>query len=453
MSWRWGLAVVALLILGPLGATDPPDLRSNKDGSDWPRFLGPELDGRSPETAIDLHWSADGPPLLWVHPVGEGYSAPVTSRGRLFVFDRHEDAARLTCLKSETGEELWRSEYPTDYVDLYDFSNGPRASPVVDRERVYTYGVEGRLRCHRITDGKLIWEVDTRNSFGVVQNFFGVGSTPIVEKDLLIVPVGGSPPDSPSIRRGGVVGNGNGIVAFDKLNGKLRYQVTDELASYASPLVKTIDGRRMILAFMRGGLVGVDAESGVLKFHFPWRAKKLESVNAATPLVVGNEVLITESYGPGAALLRIEDGKAAVVWKDAPRDHALESHWMTPVYDEGWVFGSSGSGSGDAELRAVEWATGDVKWSQEGLGRSTILWVAGHLIVLTERGRLLVVEASAEAYRVISDSTPLTNGSDGDPLIGFPAWNAPVLSHGLLYVRGKDRLACFDLRPRAPADE
>jgi outer membrane protein assembly factor BamB len=450
--FRSGALVVALAAAFPAAYAQPPDLAGGT-GSDWPRFLGPTGDGKSPETSVKLKWPVTGPPVRWHREVGEGYSMPSVAGGRLFLFDRHGDRARLTCLDARTGDEIWRAEYTTDYEDYYDFSGGPKATPVVDGDRVYTFGVEGRLRCHRVTDGKLLWDVDTAERFGVVQNFFGVGSSPIVENDLLIVPVGGSPPDSPRIHSGEVRGNGSGIVAFDKSTGKVRYKSSDELASYASPAIVSLGDRRLGLWFARGGLVGFEPATGKVAFEFPWKAKKLESVNAGNPVIVGNQVLISEAYGPGSALLRIGSGKPEVIWQDPPRGKAMQAHWMTPIHHEGYVYGSSGMGSGNAELRAVEWATGKVMWSQKGLGRCTLLYVAGHFIVLTERGRLLVIEATPESYRRVSEATLMAETIPGKgevPLIDYPAWGPPILAGGLLYVKGKDHLACIDLSLPAP---
>jgi len=413
--------------------------------NDWPGFLGPDGDGRSSETSLLLEWPDQGPPVRWHMPAGEGYSAPAVARGRLFLFDRHEDRARLTCLDAKSGEELWRSEYGTDYEDLYGFSNGPRASPVVDGDRVYSFGAGGRLRCHRVVDGSLVWDVNTAAQFGVVQNFFGVGATPVVEGDLLIVPVGGSPPGSPDVRSGNVEGAGSGIVAFDKRTGRVRYSVTDELASYATPVLRTIGERRWGFVFARGGLIGFEPTTGAVDFRFPWRARKLESVNAASPVVVADMVFITESYGPGAALLKIRPGGHDVLRKDENRDGVLRSHWATPVYHEGVLYGCSGAGSGDAELRAVHLRSGKLGWSKPGLGRTTLIYADGHLIVLGEYGDLLVVRATPEEYQEVSRFTPKSSSKKKQPLLKHPAWSPPVLSDALLFVRGKDRLLCIDL--------
>ena len=247
---------------------------------------------------------------------------PTIAAGRLYQFDRADDEARLRCVDRRTGKLHWDFKYPTAFADLYGYDNGPRCSPVLDDDRVYIFGAEGMLHCLRADDGKVVWKIDTAEKFGVIQNFFGVGSTPVVEGDLLIVQVGGSPPESKSVPPGQldrVVGNGSGIVAFDKRTGEVRYQITDELASYASPKLATIDGRRWCFVFARRGLVGFEPKSGKVDFEFPWRARILESVNASTPVVVDDLVLISETYGPGAALLRVKPGGADVVWSDEKR--------------------------------------------------------------------------------------------------------------------------------------
>ena len=435
-----------MLLLGaPVGAQS-----ASAQSHDWPGLLGPNRDGRSAETGLDFGWGEGGPSLVWEAAAGLGFSAPAIAGGRVFFFDRQGDEARLRSLDAATGEVLWRSTYPTNYEDYYGYSPGPRAPPLVDGDRVYTFGVEGRLRCLDARVGALRWEIDTAERFSVAQNFFGVGASPLVEGDLLIVPVGGSPKDSPKIHSGQVRGNGAGLVAFDKLTGALRWSVTDELASYSSPVTASLHGRRFGFAFLRGGLVAFDPASGKVDFTFPWRSPKLESVNAATPVVVGDRVLLSESYGPGGVLLRVRpDGAPEVVWKDPPvaRQQSLRLHFMTPIVHEGTIYASSGSGAGDAELRAVSLETGVVLWRQPGLGRATLLFADRHLIVLTEFGRLLVVRPNPKRYEVVADGTPSRPGAAGESLLGSPSWAPPALAQGRLYLRGKDRLAAFRLVP------
>jgi outer membrane protein assembly factor BamB len=440
----------------------PPagDLRTRTFGADWPRFLGPTGDSKSTEVGILTIWGGGRPRIVWQCRLGTGYAAPVTSRGRLYMHDRFGPRARLTCFKSETGEELWRFEYDTDYDDMFGYNNGPRCCPVVDDDRVYILGAEGKLFCVDALTGKPHWGVDTQREFGVVQNFFGVGSTPIVEGDLVIVQVGGSPPDCQDVPPGAldrVRGNGSGVVAFEKRTGKVKYKFSDELASYSSPVVATIGERRWCFIWARGGLLGFEPATGKLDFHFPWRATDLESVNASNPVVVGDEVLISEAYGVGSALLRVGPGKYEVVWDDKHkrRNKSLMTHWNTPVAVDGYVYASSGRHSGDAELRCVEWATGQVQWAKEGLGRSSLLYVDGHFVCLAEFGELYLLKANPRQYQEVAavvltatEAGPSLPGFGPRPLLKYPAWAAPVLSHGLLYVRGEDRLVCLDLIPQ-----
>ncbi|MCS6850757.1 MAG: PQQ-like beta-propeller repeat protein [Gemmataceae bacterium] len=425
-----------------------PDLRTRKTGSDWPGFLGPFGNGVSPEKGILAPWPERGLRIVWQLKLGSGYAMPSISRGRLFHFDRHLDQARLRCLHSETGQHLWTFQYPTNYEDYYGYDDGPRCCPVVDGDRVYLHGVEGMLHCLRVTDGQLVWKVDTKKDFGVVQNFFGVGSTPVVEGDLLIVQVGGSPPTDATAPREDLKGNGSGVVAFDKYTGKVRYRVTDELASYASPVLATINGRRWCFVFARGGLVGLEPSSGKVDFHFPWRARDLYSVNAANPVVVGDLVFISECYGPGSAVLRVRPGGYERLWDDAGdfRRKAMQCHWSTPIAHQGFLYGCSGRHTGHAELRCIELATGRVRWREPGLTRTSLLLVDGHFVCLSEDGILRLIKVNPDHYEEVSR----WEVGGPEPLLEYPCWAAPILAHGLLYVRGKDRLVCLELIPPKP---
>ncbi len=434
----------------PSAAADPPDdLHTRKTGDDWPRFLGPQGHSVSSEKGIVAPWPAAGLRLIWEKQVGIGYAMPSISRGRLFQFDRHKTRARLSCLNAETGEFLWKFEYPTDYVDQYGYDGGPRCCPVIDDDRVYIYGAEGMLHCLRVADGKLIWKVDTQADFGVVQNFFGVGSTPVIEKDLLICQVGGSPKGSDDVSFGRLKGDNSGIVAFDKMTGKVKYRITDELASYSSPVLATIGERRWCFVLARGGLVGFEPATGKVDFHFPWRARGLESVNASNPLVVGDRVLISETYGPGGVLLKVKPGAAEVVWSDDRKsDKSLQCHWMTPIYHDGYVYGSSGRHPENAELRCVELATGRVMWSEPGLERCSLLMVDGHFVCLGEHGVLRLLKVNPKKYEEVSKLVlrdPKETADDAPSLLKYPCWAAPILSHGLMYVRGEGRLVCLEL--------
>ncbi len=456
---RQGNAVANRLVLTGLGILLLTS--ANAFAADWPAFLGPTYDSKSTETGILTRWPAAGPPLVWKLELGTGYGAPTVAAGRLFQFDRADDEARLRAVEARTGKPLWEFKYPTDFEDLYGYDNGPRCSPVVAEGRVYIFGAEGMLHCLEAATGTVVWSVDTAAEFGVVQNFFGVGSSPVVENDLLIVQVGGSPPDSKNLPPGRldlVESNGSCIVAFDKRTGTVRYKIGDDLASYAVPRLATIDGRRWCFAFARAGLLAFEPASGKIDFHFPWRAKILESVNASTPVVVGSRVLISETYGPGGVLLEVAAGRAPKkIWSDESRrrEKALQTHWNTPVHHEGYVYASSGRHTENAELRCVDFATGEVQWSEPGLTRASLLYADGHFVCQSEDGTLRLIKADPRKYDLVAEAVledrpptePNPFGFRPSKLLRYPAWAAPILADGLLYVRGVDRLACLELIP------
>ncbi|MGY8771398.1 MAG: PQQ-binding-like beta-propeller repeat protein [Pirellulales bacterium] len=435
----------------------PPNLSTRKQGTDWPTFLGPNRNGKSSETGLSSPWPQSGPKVLWHKQLGTSYGICSISRGRVFQFDRHENVERLTVLNAETGDFLWKFEYLTQYEDSLGYNNGPRTSPVIDGDRVYIYGAEGKLHCLSIASRKLLWNIDVNKRFGVVQNFFGVGSTPVIYEDLLLVMVGGSPKESHGFGRfdlDRVVGNGSGIVAFDKLTGEIKYQFSDEMASYAGMTWQKVGDRDFGFAFVRGGLVAFNPKTGKQDFHYPWRSRVRDSVNASTPIVSGDEVFISETYGPGSSLLKVKPGEYEVVWKDNDlvREKKMQTHWNTCILHNGYLYGSSGRHTSNAELRCIEWKTGKVMWSEPALSRSSLMYADGHLVCLSEDGVLRLLKATPDRFELVSEvylRIPQQQSNVVSPaMLKYPAWAAPILSHGLLYLRGEDRMVCLEVIPQ-----
>ncbi len=430
------------------------DLWSRKQGEDWASFLGPRADGTSLEKGIVPDQWKPQPKLLWKLSLGMSYGGPCVVKGRVLQFDRENERERLRCLNAESGKLIWEWSEEVIYADMYGYNSGPRCMPVVDNDLVYTYGVTGRLSCITLADGKLVWQHDLSKQFGVIQNFFGVASTPAISGDKLIVMVGGSPEESrfvPMGRLDQVKPNGSAIVVFDKRTGDKLYQVGNDLASYSSPRIATLNGKALGLAFARGGLLAWDVDSGKEQFYFPWRSPKLESVNAAQPVVHDNEIFISETYEIGSTLLKVENGQPQIVWQDGTRrsEQAFRAHWSTPVLIDGYLYGCSGRNQPDSDFRCIRWSDGEVMWSVRQHQRASVLSVDGYLVVLYENGQLDLVRPTTEKYEVLAtvDLDRINAPEDGMPLAKEPCWAAPVLSHGLLFIRGDDRLLCFDVIP------
>jgi outer membrane protein assembly factor BamB len=442
------LFLVAVMAMAGHAQADAPGSRGDTSGGDWPGFLGPHRNGKSAEAGLVPKWPASGPTIVWQKPIGTSYSALAIAAGRLYHFARFGDLARLSCLDAKTGNEVWTCDHPSDYEDLFNYHNGPRAAPVVDGQRVYTFSAEGILQCVNAADGEPVWRIDTMKDFHVVKNFFGVGSTPLVHGDLLLVNVGGSPPGGPAnvhVANGRVQTDGACIVAFDKGSGKVRWKTGDDLASYASPVVAPIGGRDILFMFARGGLLAIDPAKGQTITSFPWRARILESVNASTPAIRDNELFISETYELGSALVRFTGERFEEVWTDRNRrrNRAMALHWNTPIEHNGYLYGSSGYHAPEAELRCVEWKTGRVVWSEPDMGRSSLLLVEDTLVCLSEDGILRLIRATPEKYTELAEWEP--TAADGSPLLTYPAWAAPALANGLLYIQGADRMLCLKL--------
>ncbi len=448
MAGNWGISVVAsivflfALVLADCSQAQP----QNGSGSDWPGFLGPGRDGKSSETGFDWDWKKRPPKLAWSRASPGGYGIGSVADGRYFHFDRDGDFERVLCLDATSGKELWKFVYPTGYRDMYGFDNGPRCSPVIDEDRVYLLGAEGMLHCLNVVSGEVVWKINTSRQFNVVPYFFGVGSTPIVHGNLLIAMIGGGPAhpgdDDRRIRIEAAKPDDCAIVAFDKLTGAVRYTAIDDLASYAAPVVVHVQDDAVGLVFCRSGLHGFDPSTGSHKWSFPWRSRKYESVNASTPVMFGNNVLITEAYGPGGAVLELSGEEPRVVWQDEPvRDQRLACHWCTPVVVDGFAYACHGEKTSEAELRCIDLATGETRWSEPGMGRLNLLYADGQLLCLEEYGSLLVVRADPEKFQLTTEYVP----PDGGPGIAAPCFAAPILSQGRLLFRDANQVYCYEL--------
>ena len=433
----------------------PKPLPAGAATSDWASFLGPSHNGTSPETKLLRDWPKGGPRLLWEMAKGTGYSSPAISQDRLVYFHREGDQEKVECLDPETGEKYWDFSYPTRFEDRYGYNNGPRASPVIDGDRVYTYGAEGKLHCLKLQTGQVYWKRDLSAEFKVPQDFFGTATTPLIEGELLIINVGA--PRGPT------------VAAFHKVTGKMVWGAGNEWgSSYASPVPATIGGQRRVFVFAggesqppSGGLLAIDPANGAIDFMFPWRSRSYESVNAASPVVAGNQVFVSASYRTGGALLNLlPNGKHTVAWTS----QEIGTHFNTAIQKDGYLYAFDGRNEPDASLVCVEIKTGKVMWrvnpewdetfvvdgktinQRLGIYRGTLLAVDGHFLCLGELGYLLWLDLSPQGYKELARTSLFA---------ARETWSLPVLSRGLLYIsqhsremisRRGPRLLCYDLR-------
>jgi outer membrane protein assembly factor BamB len=387
---------------------------------DWPQFLGPTRNGTYPGTNLAATWPKDGPSLKWQKEVGQGFSGPIVVSGKLLLFHRAGDKETVECLDANTGNRIWLFDYPTTYRESYVSDTGPRATPCIASNRVYTYGAEGMLHCLDFASGKKLWSVDATKDFGARQSFFGIACSPLVEGKLVLLDVGGTKA---------------GIVAFDAETGTVAWKTPAAEASYSSPIVAAVRGKRYGFFFTREGLATLEPATGKVLWQFPWRPAIEASVNAATPLVINDLIFISTSYARGAALLRFDEAKPQPVWSG---DDQLSNHYSTSVHYNGFLYGYHGRQEQGCELRCVELQTGKVMWSIDRFGAGTITLAGGDLLLLTEKGELIKAPAIPKEFKPVARAQ----------ILGFETRAHPAIGNGFLFARDKRRLVCVDLRPR-----
>jgi outer membrane protein assembly factor BamB len=389
---------------------------------DWPQFLGPTRDGVYAGSNLATVWPKDGPPVVWQKEIGHGFCGPAVAEGRLILFGRQQDKEVVTCLDARTGQPKWTHSYPTAYRDDFGFDDGPRATPCIAQGRVFAFGAEGMLTCLNVTNGQLLWQVNTKNEFHPRKGFFGAACSPLVEGRAVLLNVGGQP--------------GAGVVAFDTASGRVLWKSSDDEAGYSSPAAATIGTRRYAFFFTRAGLLAVEPEDGKVAFHFPWRSRMQASVNAATPLIIGDSIFLSACYGTGAVLLRVRDNGVEEIWSG---DGILSNHYATSVYARGFLYGIDGRAdpgfSPPPSLRCVELQTGKVHWQDDSVGPATILLAGDQLLILTEGGELLRASATPEAFQP-RDRVQIMPA-------GVRAY--PALADGYLYARSPEKLFCVNL--------
>ena len=422
------------------------------NANEWPRFLGAQYDGSVASVASNLDWTKE-PRLSWSIDVGDGYGIGTVADNRYFQLDAIGQGAdtreRLRCFDFATGKEIWSKTNPFQYSDMLGYEDGPRSSPTVAGDRVVTFGVTGLLTCRRVQDGEPIWQVDTNRKYGVVQNFFGVGASPMVLGQQVIVMVGGSPPEDQNVapmRLDRVTDNGTAVVAFDLTTGEEKWKCGKDLASYSSPRPIEIDGKTYVLVFARTGLILVDPVDGTAKWQFKHRAEILESVNAIVPVVSEQQVFISECYAVGSVVLDVDADGARIVWQDPERDRrrqAMRCHWATPALIDGYLYGCSGRNAPDSDFRCVDWKTGEVQWVDPRRVRSSVTRVGDHLVVIEERGTLQILKVNPIEMELVSE-WDLQLAADDRPSIAYPCWAAPVVVGSQVLVRGTDRVLCLD---------
>ena len=402
--------------VGDAAAPAAPAPDAPAAGARWTDFRGPRRDGLYTETAIRTDWPADGLEPLWVQPVGGGYASFVVADGRAFTIEQRRDQEVVAAYDVDTGTELWTHAWPAHFQEMLG-GPGPRATPTWHDDRLYALGATGRFVCLDAASGRVVWSRDVLADADAENLPWAMSGAPLVVDDLVVVQPGGV--------------RGWSVAAYDRRNGEVVWHALDDVQGYTSPMLATLGGVRQIVTVTAERAVGLRPEDGALLWEHPWTIPIVP--NISQPLVVGDtRVFLSAGYGKGAALVELSpDGDrftAAAVWET----NRMKNKFSSSVLIDGYVYGLD-----ESILACLDAATGALMWKGGRYGHGQLLAAGGHLIVLTEEGDLVLVQATPDGHRETARF----------PAIEGKTWNVPALAGGRLLVRNARQMAAFDLSP------
>lgn len=375
----------------------------------WAQFRGAARDGRADVAAVKTEWPAGGLAPLWKQPVGGGFASFSVADGVAYTIEQRRGQEVVAAYHLETGRELWTHGWNATFREA--MGDGPRATPTWDDGRLYALGATGELRCLDAKTGRPLWSKNILADNGASNIPWGVAASPLVFDDKVVVLAGG--------------GGGKSVVAYHKLTGARVWSALDDAASYTSPMLVTLAGRRQVLAVTGSRAVGLAPEDGSLLWEFPW--SNSSGINISQPIVVdGNRFFISAGYGKGAALVEVGGGGARAVWQNS----MMKNKFNSSVLHEGHVYGLD-----EGILTCVDARTGERRWKGGRYGYGQVILAGGHLIITSADGELVLVRATPQAHTEVARFQAL----DGQ------TWNNPALADGRLLVRNAKEMACYKL--------
>ena len=385
------------------------------DAMDVPQFFGPNRDGVVKNSRLTRDWSVAQPKQLWRQPVGAGWSAFAVVGGRACTQEQRGENECVTCYDLLTGRLLWTHSNPVHFSQ-WQGGDGPRATPTVHQGRVFTMGATGILDCLDAATGQRVWSRDVLSENKLPNLIWGVSVSPLVFEDTVVV-------------TGGMT-NGPTVLAYRRSNGEPLWRAGTDKASYASPIIATLVGQRVVLSFNAASLTAHDPKTGDVLLNYPWTDDKWPK--ASQPVVLeGNRVFISAGYGAGCALLEVKagaDGKlvATQLWKNL----RMKTQFNSAAARDGFLYGLD-----DGLLACVEISTGDRKWKDGRYGSGQTLLVNDMVLIQSEPGAVVLAEAKPEGFKELGRIAALT----------AKTWNHPTLAGRYLLVRNSEEMACYEL--------
>ena len=411
------------------------------NADDWPQWFGPNRDGIWRESGILKKFPATGPEIKWRTPIGAGYSGPAVAKGKVFITDRQPDPQRalqgnkagsnpgtdrILCLSEATGEILWQHEYRTEYGVSYP--SGPRATPSIDDESVYSLGTEGLFFCLDSNSGKVKWQANVKASYNPKTQVWGHSASPLVDDGKVFLIPGGQDTT---------------VVAFDKQSGKELWRgLSTRDPGYCHPIIIKAGGVRQLIIWHPESINSLNPDTGETYWTIPWKIRA--GLTIATPRLNGNHLFLSSFYN-GSTMLKLGTDKptAEIVWqskKASERDTTeLHSIISTPVFSNDHIYGVCSYG----QLRCLTSTSGERLW--ETFAATTngkpVRWATAFLtphedryFLFNESGDLIIATLSPERYTEL-DRVNLLKPTNDDARGRLVVWSHPAYANKHIIVR------------------
>jgi len=367
--------------------------------ADWPNYRGANYDGISSETG----WRAALPEsgvVEWRASLGWGFASMAVRNGQVYATGNVDDLDIVYCLDATTGKERWRQSYPCPRL-AKQHEGGPSATPTVEGDAVYVFSKNGDILRLNAKSGEVVWHKNIRTELGLKELTWYFSGSPVIVDDLVIL-------------NAGTAG-----VALNKADGRVVWHNGKDVGGYATPVPYTHGGRKCIALLGAGDLFGIEAATGKILWRYEWKTNY--DINAADPIIAGDRIFISSGYNKGCALLKLGDDKVTEIYSN----RNMRNQCNSSVLWKGHVYGFDGQVGGSGSLACLDLETGQVKWAQRGLGTGSLMLADGKLIVLGEKGKLAIVEATPNGYKELA-SAQILEGK---------CWTVPVLANGRVYAR------------------
>jgi len=411
------------------------DLDWQPTPSDYPSFLGNGFWAEVDDVTLDPDWASNPPQEIWRQRIGAGWSSFAVVGNYAVTQEQRDQHELVTCYDIKTGDLLWT------YADNVRFDPGgggsfggvgPQATPTIYDGSVYTHGATGIVNCLDAASGELLWTHDTVAEFEVENLLWGKSASPIIVGETVVVSVG----DAKANTLAEYSQEGNSLVAFDRISGDIVWQAGDRRSSYATPVLATLAGTEQIIVVNEDFVTSHRADDGLILWEHPWPGRSDANASTSQPVPIGNDrVILSKGYSIGSELIRIsndvEQWRSETIWKES----SMKTKMCNVVIHDGFVYGLD-----DVNLECIELASGIRQWKKRrrpSFGHGQIMLFGDVILMLTETGELLLIEATPEEYRELATLQVL------DP--EQVTWNNPAFSSPYLLVRNAEEAACYEL--------